>query len=355
MGDDLLKGRGARIRPKNSFSSTDQVTEFIEGIDEPLLTSKPTTVFIPTQVRQAISKNDSPDLPLDYSVNPYQGCEHGCIYCYARNSHQYWGYDAGLGFETQVLVKKDIVHQLQNAFDKNGYVPKALMLSGNTDCYQPAERTFKLTKGILELCLNARHPVSVITKNTLIFRDIDILRQLAEKSLVHVYFSINHLDVSLKSILEPRTATAEKKMNLIRQFSEAGIPCGVMIAPIIPSINSEAISSIMRLAGEAGARKAGYTIVRLNGQVKDIFRNWLQTHYPDRETKVMHQIAACHGGQENDTEWGRRIKGGGPIADAIRQVFHMAEKKYLSGRAMPEYDYSSFRSKGQLNLFGKDG
>ena len=351
MDDELLKGRGARIRPKNIFSTTDQVIEFIEGIDEPALTSKPHTTYIPTQVKQAISKNDSPDLPLNYSVNPYQGCEHGCIYCYARNSHQYWGYDAGLGFETQVLVKKDIVHQLQTAFDKKSYRPQALMLSGNTDCYQPAERTFKLTRGILELCLSYRHPVSVITKNTLIFRDLDILRQLSERNLVHVYFSINHLDGSLKSILEPRTATAEKKLRLIRQFSDVGIPCGVMIAPIIPGINSDALSAIMRLAGEAGARKAGYTIVRLNGQVKEIFRNWLQIHFPEREAKVMHQIAACHGGQENDTEWGRRIKGAGPIAETIRQVFQMAEKKYLANRAMPEYDYSSFRSKGQLNLF----
>lgn len=355
MDDNFLKGRGARIRPKNSFSSTEQVTDFVEGIDEPVLSSRPTTNYIPTTVRNAISKNDSPDLPLDYSVNPYQGCEHGCIYCYARNSHQYWGYDAGLGFETQVLVKKDIVNQLQKAFDKKGYVPKALMLSGNTDCYQPAERTFMLTRGILELCLHYRHPVSVITKNTLVSRDMDILSQLANRSLVHVYFSINHLDVSLKAILEPRTATAEKKLNIMRQFSEAGIPCGVMIAPIIPGINSDSVSSIMRLAGEAGARKAGYTIVRLNGQVKEIFRNWLQTHYPDREAKVMHQIAACHGGQENDTEWGRRIKGAGPIADTIRQVFHLAEKRYLSGRAMPVYDFSNFRSKGQLNLFGTNG
>jgi DNA repair photolyase len=355
MDNDLLKGRGARIRPKNSFLSRDLVTDFIEGIDEPPLTSRPVTTYIPTQVKQAISKNDSPDLPLDYSVNPYQGCEHGCVYCYARNSHQYWGYDAGLGFETQVLVKREIVSQLQAAFDKKGYVPKALMLSGNTDCYQPAERTFKLTRGILELCLAYRHPVSVITKNTLIARDMDVLAQLAERRLVHVYFSINHLDDSLKSVLEPRTATAEKKLALIRQFSDAGIPCGVMIAPVIPGLNSDAITAIMRLAAEAGARKAGYTIVRLNGQVKEIFRDWLQTHFPEREMKVMHQIAACHGGQENDTEWGRRIKGEGPIAETIRQVFHLASKKYLNGRAMPAYDYSNFRPKGQLKLFGKDG
>jgi DNA repair photolyase len=351
MDDKLLKGRGARIRPKNRFLATEQVVEFIEGVDEPALTSKPATSYIPIQVKQAISKNDSPDLPLNYSVNPYQGCEHGCIYCYARNSHQYWGYDAGLGFETQILVKKDIVRQLQAAFDKKGYNPQALMLSGNTDCYQPAERIFKLTRGILELCLTYRHPVSVITKNSLIYRDMDIIQQLADYNLIHVYFSINHLEASLKSLLEPRTATIEKKLQVIRNFSEAGIPCGVMIAPIIPSINSDAIPTIMRLAGEAGVRKAGYTIVRLNGQVKEIFRDWLREHFPEREAKVMHQIAACHGGQENDTEWGRRIKGAGPIAEAIRQMFHMAEKKYLSGRAMPEYDYSKFRSKGQLNLF----
>jgi len=351
MDNEFVKGRGATISPKNVFSATEQAIAFIEGVDEPSLVSRPDTTYLPIEVKQAISKNDSPDLPLNYSVNPYQGCEHGCVYCYARNSHQYWGYDAGLGFETQVLVKKDIVRQLRAAFDKKGYVPQAIMLSGNTDCYQPAERTYKLTRGILELCLAYRHPVSLITKNSLVGRDKDLLVQLAEKSLVHVYFSINHLDNLLKTLLEPRTATAEKKLQVMSDFSAAGIPCGVMIAPIIPGINSDAISPIMRLAGEAGARKAGYTLVRLNGQVKEIFQNWLQTHFPDREQKVMHQIAACHGGRENDTEWGRRIKGSGPIAEVIRQVFKASEKKYLDGRTMPEYDFSQFRSKSQLNLF----
>lgn len=339
------------ISPKNRFSETGISTDHVEGLDEPLISGRPVTQFIPMQVKQALSKNDSPDLPLNYSVNPYQGCEHGCIYCYARNSHQYWGYDSGLGFETNILVKKGIVRQLKQAFEKRGYVPQTIMLSGNTDCYQPAEKQFKLTRGILELCLEYRHPISIITKNALIFRDMDVLNALASSKLVHVYFSINHLDPRLKNLLEPRTAIASKKLEVIRQFSDAGIPCGVMVAPIIPGINMGDISQIIKKSAEAGALSAGYTVVRLNGQIREVFEDWLQTHFPDRSAKVMHQVESLHGGKVNDTEWGRRIRGAGQLADVIHQLFSQAAKKHLSGRRMPEYDFSGFRGNGQYKLF----
>jgi DNA repair photolyase len=312
----------------------------------------PATKFISVGTKSALSINDSPDLPLNYSVNPYQGCEHGCIYCYARNSHQYWGYDSGLGFETNILVKENIVQQLKSQFDKKKYKPQTIMLSGNTDCYQPAESKYQLTRKILKLCLEYKHPISVITKNSLIERDMDILQALAEKKLVHVYFSINHLDNDLKLLLEPRTAVAKKKIDLIKKFSQKSIPCGTMVAPIIPGINVDAIPEIIKMVAAAGALKVGYTVVRLNGQVKELFKVWLDQHFPDRSNKVMHQIEALHGGKSNDTEWDRRIKGDGVLAKTIANLVQLSIKKHLpAGSKMPAYDFSQFKSNGQLKLF----
>ncbi|WP_339921872.1 PA0069 family radical SAM protein [uncultured Cyclobacterium sp.] len=347
-----FKGRGTGHQPGNSFEKTKLVQEHIEGIDLPEYEENPRTKFINISTKSALTVNDSPDLPLNYSVNPYQGCEHGCIYCYARNSHQYWGYDAGLGFETKILVKTDVVVQLKRQFEKKNYQPQAIMLSGNTDCYQPAESKYKLTQKILKTCLEYRHPVSIITKNSLIERDIDLLKKLAEKKLVHVYFSINHLDNKLKFLLEPRTAVAQKKIELISKFSKAGIPTGIMVAPIIPGINTEAITQIIKQAAEAGARQVGYTVVRLNGQVKELFLNWLEEHFPDRKDKVMHQIEALHGGQSNDTDWGRRLKGEGALAKTISDIVQLSVRKYLpKGSKMPAYDFSQFKGDGQLKLF----
>ncbi|MCC5938889.1 MAG: PA0069 family radical SAM protein [Lunatimonas sp.] len=351
MNRHLTKGRGAGYSPPNKFQQSELVQEFIEGLDEEILTEKPATKFIEVQVKNPLSKNDSPDLLLNYSVNPYQGCEHGCIYCYARNSHQYWGYDSGLGFETTILVKKDIVQTLKKTFECISYKPQVILLSGNTDCYQPAERTYRLTRGILEACLAYRHPVSIITKNVLIKRDMDLLVELAKHRLVHVYFSINHLDPSLKSMLEPRTASAAKKLTLLADFSAHGIPCGIMVAPIIPGINLQDMTSIVQQSADAGALKAGYTVVRLNGQLGDLFRDWLERYFPDRASKVLNQIQSLHGGSLNDANWGRRMKGEGTMAELIRQMFQAASTKYLSNRTMPDYDFSAFRGNGQLSLF----
>lgn len=351
MGVEIFKGRGSRITPKNPFLKREEVIQFKEGIDEEKFLDKPLTRYYQENSVSAISKNNSPDLPLNYSVNPYQGCEHGCIYCYARNSHQYWGFDAGLGFETNIVVKHNIAEVLKKDFLKKNYQPQTIMLSGNTDCYQPAEKKFGLTLKILELCLNVGHPLSIITKNVLIKRDQDLLSRLAEKKLVHVYFSINHLDHQLKGILEPRTATSTNKLKLIKQFTEAGIPCGVMVAPVIPGINNQDMASIIEKAGDAGALKAGYTVVRLNGSIKEIFEDWLKVNFPDRAAKVLHQIQQLHGDQVNDTEWGRRIKGDGPIAEMIHQVFKLSVAKHLAGREMPVLDFSGFNPTGQTRLF----
>lgn len=351
MKEEKFKGRGSQIHPQNPFLKRKEVIEHIEGIDEEKYSDRPSSKYFFEDVVSALSKNTSPDLALNYSINPYQGCEHGCVYCYARNSHTYWGFDAGLGFETNIVVRQNIADALSKQFQKKNHKVLPIMLSGNTDCYQPAEKKFLLTRKILETCLAYRHPISVITKNTLIERDADILVQLADLRLVHVYFSINHLETSLKNVLEPRTATADKKLKLIKSFTDLGIPVGIMVAPIIPSINSEDISEIIRKASEAGALSAGYTVVRLNGQVKEVFEEWLSINFPERKDKVIHQIESLHGGKVNDTEWGRRIKGDGPIAEVIRGVFTQAKKKYLHGRSMPEYDFSAFRPSSQLNLF----
>src|SRR5690606_27796816 len=299
MEQDIFKGRGSWISPRNPFLRREEVIEFPEGIDAEKHAEKPVTTYYKESLKKALSKNDSPDLPLNFSVNPYQGCEHGCIYCYARNSHQYWGFDAGLGFETNIIVKHNITAVLKKQFLNKNYAPQTLMLSGNTDCYQPAEKKFGLTREILELCLQVRHPVSIITKNSLIRRDKDILSEMAKKKLVHVYFSINHLDRELKAIMEPRTATADKKLALIQEFTQSGIPCGIMVAPIIPGLNSNDVPKIIQLAAKAGALKAGYTVVRLNGSVGEIFADWLYRSFPDRADKVLHQIEQLHGGKVN--------------------------------------------------------
>ncbi|MBT0810221.1 PA0069 family radical SAM protein [Litoribacter ruber] len=351
MDSDKFKGRGSHIQPENRFLKRKEVFQFVEGLDMPKYEGRPVTKYFSDSVKNPLSKNDSPDLPLSFSINPYQGCEHGCIYCYARNSHTYWGFDAGLGFETNIVVKHNIVDKLKETFKKKGYQPTPIMLSGNMDCYQPAEKKFKLTRQILQTCLNYKHPVSLITKNSLVERDMDILVELAKLKLVHVYFSINHLDPGLKQVLEPRTATAEKKINLIGKFTDHGIPVGIMIAPIIPGINNNDILPILKLASQAGALRAGYTVVRLNGQLEEVFTEWLEREFPDRKEKVLHQIQSLHGGSVRDNDWGRRIKGEGPIAEVIRGIFQQGVKKYLDGRSMPEYDLSLFNPGNQLRLF----
>ena len=351
MEQDVFKGRGSRISPKNPYLKREEVIKHIEGVDEEKHLDKPETKYYTENLVNALSKNDSPDLPLNYSVNPYQGCEHGCIYCYARNSHQYWGFDAGLGFETNIVVKHNIAQVLKTQFQKKNYRPEPIMLSGNTDCYQPAEKKFGLTRQILELCLETGHPISIITKNSLIQRDQDLIVKLAARKLVHVYFSINHLDNKLKALLEPRTATATKKLSVIRDFTGAGIPCGVMVAPIIPGLNTDDIAGIVTLAAQAGALRAGYTVVRLNGSIKSVFTDWLYRHFPERAEKVLHQIEALHGGKINDSTWGRRIKGEGPIASMIQQVFNVSVARHMKERRMPEFDFTAFRATGQTRLF----
>lgn len=349
MQQDRYKGRGAQFNTHNRFSQTDYVEEHTEGIDEPL--QPPQRQLIYEHPRQIMSKSNSPDLKLMYSVNPYRGCEHGCIYCYARNSHEYWGFSAGLDFETKIMIKPDAPRLLEQAFLKKTWQPAAIALSGNTDCYQPLERELKLTQRLLQVFLKYGNPVSIITKNSLIERDTGLLQELAAEHLVHVYFSINSLDEALRRQMEPRTASAARRLATLEKLSAAGVPCGVMVAPVIPGLNDHEIPQVIQRAAAAGALSADYTVVRLNGAIGPLFEDWISKHFPDRADKVLNLIRSMHGGQVNDPQWGRRVRGAGALADSIAQLFQVAKKKYLGGREMPAYNLTAFRKGGNYPLF----
>lgn len=349
---EYIKGRGAQINTKNRFETRERVLEHFEGIDElPDLDGK-TEVFL-EHPKTILNKTESPDLPFDFSLNPYQGCEHGCVYCYARNVHQYWGYSAGIDFEQKLIAKPAAPELLRKAFQNKNYKPSRISLSGNTDCYQPLERKMEITRSLLKVFLEFKHPVGIITKNSLILRDIDILSELAENNLVHVMVSITSMREDLRLLMEPRTATTKNRLGVIKHLTENGIPAGVMTAPIIPGLNSDEIPDLIQAAADAGALAAGFTMVRLNGSVKDIFHDWLFKSFPDAADKIWNQIKECHGGQVNDNRFGMRMRGEGHIAESIRQLFKLSVKKHLDGRSFPEYDYSLFKRPGtglQLEL-----
>jgi len=346
-----MKGKGAQYNPSNPFAELQLGNYHDEGIDEYTMEETPKTSIFYESPKNVLSKNSSPDLPFSYSVNPYQGCEHGCVYCYARNSHTYWGFSAGLDFESKIIVKPDVGKTLDKQLSHPGWKVQPIMLSGNTDCYQPVERKLRLTRSILEVMLKYRNPVSVITKNVLILRDLDLIQELARLQLIHVYFSITTLDESLRSKLEPRTATSQRKLEAIQTLSQAGVPVGVMAAPIIPSLNQHEIPIILEAAASNGAISAGYTVVRLNGQIKEIFEDWVEKSYPDRADKVINQIKELHHGKLNDTNWGERMKGSGNIALMIDQLFQHASRKYFGDKKMPPYNLEIFRKGGSYNLF----
>lgn len=351
--DNFMKGRGAQVNTHNKFFKQQYVQDHLEGLDEEFLLKEKTEIIY-TWPKTVINKVDSEDLGFGYSLNPYQGCEHGCIYCYARNTHEFWGYSAGLDFERKILVKKNAIEVLEKTFSKKSWKPKPIMLSGNTDCYQPIERELELTRNILKTCLKYKHPVSVITKNALIKRDLDVLSQLAEHNLVHVMVSITGTDEKVRQLLEPRTASYKSRVGVIETLAKYKIPCGVMVAPIIPGINSHEISNILEQAGNAGATSAGMTIVRLNGAVGDIFKDWLFKTFPDRAEKVWGQICDCHGGDVNDSRFGVRMRGEGKIAESIAQLFKISKLKFIKSRENFSLNCADFNYKAnqiQLSLF----
>lgn len=346
-----MKGRGTALQPNNSFFSQERGSYHIEGLDEELLPEKIETEYLTEHPKKILSKNDSPDIPFSYSINPYQGCEHGCIYCYARNSHQYWGYNSGLDFESKIIVKPEAPRLLEKSFQSRAWVPQVVVLSGNTDCYQPAEKKFKITRELLKVFRRYGNPVGIITKNALIERDVDILQDLASENLVRILFTITSLNEDLRRVLEPRTAHPAKKLKVLEEFSKRGIPCGLMMGPIIPGLNNMEISNILKSAADHGALFCTYTLIRLNGQLGELFKDWLERNFPDRASKVWNQISALHGGHVNDSEYGRRMRGEGPLAESLHQLFGRMQEKYFAGKRVPDFDLTRFRKNGVMNLF----
>lgn len=348
--DDYFSGRGAQIKTTNKFLKNQYVTDHIEGLDEPLLENPATQIF-EENAKKIVNEIKSPDLRNMYSTNPYQGCEHGCIYCYARNTHEYYGFSAGLDFESKIVVKKNAPELLEKFILHPKWQALPIMISGNTDCYQPQERKFQLTRKMLKVLANYRHPVSMITKNGLITRDIDILKDLASENLVQVYISITTLNEELRRKMEPRTASAVKRLKTVEELAKASIPVGIMNAPLIPGLNHHEVPEVLKAASNVGALTAGMTVVRLNGSIGKIFEDWLRKNFPDRFDKVWNQICSLHDGNVNDSQFGRRMSGEGNIAEAIHQLFEVSKRKYFQGRSMPPFDLTKFRKGGLLSLF----
>lgn len=351
--DSYFKGRGAQLKPKNRFLQQEYVAEHVEGLDEPLISSPSTQVF-QEHPKKILNKVTSPDLGMEYSMNPYQGCEHGCIYCYARNTHTYWGFNAGLDFESKIIAKPTAPELLEKELRKSKHVAQSIMLSGNTDCYQPLERKMQITRRMLQVLLKYMHPVSIITKNALILRDLDLLTEMSSMKLVNVTISITTLDEKMRLLMEPRTAAAKRRLDVVQMLSAKGIPVNINVSPIIPSINSEEIPAILEASANAGALTAHYGMVRLNGDVGIVFKDWIYKNLPDRAEKVLNQVASMHGGQLGDSRFGVRMKGEGELASSIRRLFEVSKARYFAGRVFPALDYTLFDNsepKAQLSLF----
>lgn len=348
--NDRVKGRGAQINTPNPFHNVIYDENPLVNLEDD---QKLKTQYIPVHPKTALNKVKSPDIPMDFSINPYQGCEHGCIYCYARNTHPYWGYSAGTEFEQKILVKNDIALLLEEKIKNPNWKARTIMLSGNTDCYQPIEKKLELTRAILQVLWKYKHPVGIITKNSLILRDIDILSKMARNNLVRVSISITTLDEKLRQVLEPRTSSVNNRLNTVKKLAENGIPVNVMMAPIIPGLNEHEIFKIGEWVSSLGAKSIHYTMVRLNGDVATIFENWLEKTFPDRAEKILNKIKSTHGGSLNDSRFGKRMVGEGKIAEIIKKQFTLMKKKYFpAGEPVPlNFELHRQIKNPQLELF----
>ncbi|MBM3620576.1 MAG: PA0069 family radical SAM protein [Alphaproteobacteria bacterium] len=293
--------------------------------------------------RTVIARNTSPDVPFDRSINPYRGCEHGCVYCFARPTHAYLGLSPGLDFETKLLFKPDAPALLRQELAKRGYRCDVMAMGTNTDPYQPVERELKLMRRILEVLAEFNHPVGIVTKNALVTRDIDILGPMAKKNLVQVFLSVTTLDRRLANIMEPRASTPLKRVAAIRTLNEAGVPCGVMAAPMIPAINDHEMEAILEAAHQAGAQRAGYTVLRLPLEIAQLFEEWLREHFPDRADRVLSLVKQMRGGKIYDSDWSQRMTGTGALAQLIRQRFELAAKKFDFNKFRYQLDVTQFR------------
>lgn len=351
MATAFVRGRGALGNPHNRYAPT-RTEAFDDGWDQEVPACAATEVR-QEQVRTAISHNRSPDVGFDRSVNPYRGCEHGCIYCFARPTHAYWDLSPGIDFETRLIAKSNLVEVLEAQLGKPGYVPQPIALGINTDAYQPIERELQLTRRSLELLLRYRHPVHIVTKSALILRDLDLLQELASLKLVRVAFSLTTLDDSLKRIMEPRAAAPAARLRSMRRLHEAGVPVSVLCAPMIPMVNDRELEHLLEAAREAGAGSAGYALLRLPLEIADLFEQWLQTHFPERATHVMSLIRQCRGGKVYDSRFGSRMRGEGPFAELLAQRFRLASRRLGFGQERFDLDCTRFAPPGQqMSLFG---
>ncbi|MBO1013270.1 PA0069 family radical SAM protein [Achromobacter sp. SD115] len=355
-----LRGRGAVTNVRHRFQRDDRVqvddgwassglpADFVESVpdnfpevaagkqaarvipilpDARIAPAAPKTTVTAEEARKMLSRNDSPDIPFDVAVNPYRGCEHGCVYCYARPTHSYLGLSPGLDFETRLVAKANAVQALRAELARPGYKPSPINIGSATDAYQPIEREWRLTRGLLELMLETRHPLTIVTKNALVARDLDLLAALAEQKLVVVYMSITTLDAGMARTLEPRAAAPWRRLEAVRSLTDAGVPVGVLVAPIIPFINDESMEHILQESRAAGAHYASYTVLRLPWEVKTLFEDWLNAHFPDRAQRVLHRIEDLRNGRRNDPNFGSRMRGTGVWADLLRQRFSLATRK----------------------------
>lgn len=343
---EYVNGRGAQFNTHNRFLKNERTRENVEGIDDWTDDNLPTQ-YIEQQSRTIVNHVESPDLSMAYSMNAYAGCEHGCIYCYARNVHEYWGYSAGLDFERKIIVKVNAAKLLRKELMHRSWKCLPIMLSGNTDCYQPAEQKYRLTRSLLEVCNEFNQPVGILTKNAWIIRDRDILQEMAKKNLVSAMVSVTTFNEDLRRVMEPRTTTAVQRLKVIEELSQAGIPMGVMLGPMIPGLNDHEMHRIMKTASEAGATFSAYTFIRLNGATKFLFHDWLLKNFPDRADRVWHMIEESHAGKVNDTRWGARMRGEGSIADIIAQQFKKFNKLYKLDSDRWLLDTTSFRRPGE--------
>ena len=347
----IAKGRGSQINPPNRFGGTwyEEDLEQLEHDQEYLeqLRNRPTE-YIPDDSQSIVSENNSPDITFRYSINPYRGCAHGCSYCYARPYHEYLGWNAGLDFETKILVKEKAPQLFREFLCRPAWQPEVIVMSGVTDCYQPAERQYRLTRGCLEVAAEAQQPIGIVTKNALVLRDLDILREMAAANLVHVNLSITTLDADLARSMEPRTSTPAARLRAVNQLAEAGIPVRVMMAPIIPGLNDSEIPALLNAAQEAGARAAGYVLLRLPLTVAPVFREWLERTHSTRLQRIEGRIRDTRGGKLNDSEFGARMCGTGEIAKQIADIFRLFAKRYSLDERLPKLDCTRFRPPGFL-------
>jgi DNA repair photolyase len=323
IGRQSFTGRGALSNPPGRFERQ-QLAPVDDGWYQDEVPDSIPTTLEPDRAREVISSNDSPDIAFEQSINPYRGCSHACPYCFARPSHAYMGLSPGLDFETRLFYKADAGKVLEAQLARPGYVCKSITLGANTDPYQPVERRMKVTRSILEVLARTRHPVSIITKSALVLRDIDLLTEMAREGLMSVAVSVTTLDSELKRVMEPRAASPQARLRTLAALSAAGIPTSVMAAPMIPALNDHELEAILAAAAAAGVRSAGYVLVRLPYEIKDLFREWLAEHYPDRAEHVMSLIRDMRGGRDNDPRFGTRMRGTGPYAALLSNRFRLA-------------------------------